>query len=380
MVPIAKPDKLPIGTITFLFTDIEGSTIALQALGDEAFADVLAVHNKIMSECAETGVLVRTMGDGLFAAFVDPIAAVSAAISALRRLHTEEWPANAKVRVRMGLHTGVGILGGDDYVGLDVHRAARIADAGHGEQIVVSASTAALIEGHLPEGSALRAAREPYQEALVLLRMHGDPTQIANALYNLSFPVTYMGATGQAIDYLTESPSIAEDIDDRLGIGRAYWGFCFVATMAKDYEDTIPHAERAAAEFELLDSPFDLGWTRFMLAQTHYLLGNSDGARQYVDMAIPLFVTTRDLAAVVLSLYLNVAITISEGDENRAALMLGAAKTLKLRTGATIADVEQNQYEDVTTLMNDSRTGIQEAIEAGRRMTTEQAMALAATV
>ncbi len=224
------------------------------------------------------------------------------------------------------------------------------------------------------------AARGPYQEALVLLRMHGDPTQIANALYNLSFPVTYMGATGQAIDYLTESPSIAEDIDDRLGIGRAYWGFCFVATMAKDYEDTIPHAERAAAEFELLDSPFDLGWTRFMLAQTHYLLGNSDGARQYVDMAIPLFVTTRDLAAVVLSLYLNVAITISEGDENRAALMLGAAKTLKLRTGATIADVEQNQYEDVTTLMNDSRTGIQEAIEAGRRMTTEQAMALAATV
>ena len=150
-------NRLPTGTVTFLFTDIEGSTQLLHRLGD-AFIDLNDRHLAIVRTAILDvgGTIVRTEGDGFFAAFPSAPAAVEAAAAGQRALAEQSWPEDVSVAVRMGLHTGAGLLGGDDYVGMDVVRAARIADAGHGGQILVSESTAALIGKDLPKGTVLR--------------------------------------------------------------------------------------------------------------------------------------------------------------------------------------------------------------------------------
>jgi predicted ATPase len=134
--------ELPTGTVTLLFTDIEGSTRLLDNLG-ERYVDVLAEHHRLLREAFEHhgGVEANTQGDGFFVVFSSATDAVAAAAEAQRSL------AAGPVRVRMGLHTGEPALTGEGYVGIDVHRAARIGAAGHGGQIVVSETTRALLDG-----------------------------------------------------------------------------------------------------------------------------------------------------------------------------------------------------------------------------------------
>src|SRR5436309_14255758 len=137
--------ELPTGTVTFLFTDIEGSTRLLHELGDD-YANVLAEHRRVLREAfaRHGGVEVDTQGDAFFVAFAkatDALAAVAEARDAL---------AGGPVRVRMGLHTGEPLLTDEGYVGIDVHRAARIAAAGHGGQILVSRSTCELARAQSP--------------------------------------------------------------------------------------------------------------------------------------------------------------------------------------------------------------------------------------
>jgi predicted ATPase/class 3 adenylate cyclase len=149
--------ELPTGTVTFLFTDIEGSTGLLQALGDR-YPAVLDEHAAILRRAVADhgGVEVSTHGDAFFVAFASPAGAVRAAVAAQRALAAHDWSPGPPLRVRMGVHTGEGTLGGDDYVGLDVHRAARIADAAHGGQVVVSDATRGLVQHALPDGASLR--------------------------------------------------------------------------------------------------------------------------------------------------------------------------------------------------------------------------------
>jgi predicted ATPase/class 3 adenylate cyclase len=158
-VPPARPTRtaLPTGTVTFLFTDIEGSTRLVQRLGD-GYAAVQDAYAAIVRQGIDEGggVEVGTEGDSLFAAFASPVGAVEATVAAQRALAAHDWPMELPLRVRMGLHTGEGTLGGDNYVGLDVHRAARIADAGHGGQVLVSAATRGLVRRALPQGMSLR--------------------------------------------------------------------------------------------------------------------------------------------------------------------------------------------------------------------------------
>jgi predicted ATPase/class 3 adenylate cyclase len=148
--------SLPTGTVTFLFTDIEGSTRLLEALGD-AYPPVLERHHELLRAAisAGEGTEISTEGDAFFAVFPSAQRAVGAVADAQRALAAEAWPHGVTVRVRMGLHTGEGMLGGDSYVGLDVHRAARVAAAGHGGQVLLSGATQALASGSLPEGVTL---------------------------------------------------------------------------------------------------------------------------------------------------------------------------------------------------------------------------------
>ena len=148
---------LPAGTVTFLFTDIEGSTRLLKQLG-AGYADVLAEHQRILRACfdAHQGREVDTQGDSFFVAFARAGDAVASAVDAQRALQAHDWPDGADVRVRMGVHSGEPRASGERYVGFGVHRAARVAAAGHGGQILVSNATRELVEGELELHTRLR--------------------------------------------------------------------------------------------------------------------------------------------------------------------------------------------------------------------------------
>ena len=138
--------RLPSGTVTLVFSDIEGSTRLLRQLGS-AYASVLEEHRSLIRGAftAAGGEEVETRGDSFLFAFASARRAVDGAVAAQRALASHAWPKGAAVRVRMGLHTGEPQLAAEGYVGLDVHRAARIGDAGNGGQIVVSEATRALV-------------------------------------------------------------------------------------------------------------------------------------------------------------------------------------------------------------------------------------------
>jgi predicted ATPase/class 3 adenylate cyclase len=144
--------ELPTGTVTFLFTDIEGSTRLADNLGP-AYADLLDQTRDIVREVVATegGHEFGSEGDAHFLVFASAAGGVRAAVEAQRRLAKE-----CEARARMGLHTGEGFLREDDYVGLDVHRVARITAAGHGGQVLLSESVRSLVEADLPAGVGLR--------------------------------------------------------------------------------------------------------------------------------------------------------------------------------------------------------------------------------
>ena len=153
-----KGRVLPTGTVTFLFSDMEGSTRLVQEVGPSAFTRILERHNEILRASFEAhgGIERGTQGDSFAVMFAEAPSAVAAAAEAQTALTAEVWPDAIDVRVRMGLHTGVGTLGGDDYVGIDVNRAARVAGAAHGGQVLVSDATRALTAQAMPPRVRLR--------------------------------------------------------------------------------------------------------------------------------------------------------------------------------------------------------------------------------
>src|SRR5689334_1053536 len=138
--------ELPSGTVTLLFTDIEGSTRLLRRVGD-AYSDLLAEHRRLLAEAFERhrGTIVDSEGDAFFVAFASARDAVAGAEAAQRSLAAHPWPGDEELRVRIGLHTGEPRLVDGRYVGLDVHHAARVMAAGHGGQVLLSESTRALL-------------------------------------------------------------------------------------------------------------------------------------------------------------------------------------------------------------------------------------------
>jgi predicted ATPase/class 3 adenylate cyclase len=148
---------MPTGTVTFLFTDIEGSTRLLRQLEDR-YADALGDYRRLLRDAfqARDGHEVDTQGDAFFVAFPRARDAIAAAIAAQRAIFAHTWPEDVELRVRMGLHTGEPLSADTGYVGMDVHRAARICAAAHGGQILLSEATRILVEEDLPEEVSLR--------------------------------------------------------------------------------------------------------------------------------------------------------------------------------------------------------------------------------
>ncbi len=187
---------LPQGTVTFLFTDIEGSTELLKQLRDQ-YTKLLSGQRDMLRAIFDKwgGREVDTQGDAFFVSFSRAMDAVKAVVEIQRALAGHDWPEGAQVRVRMGLHTGEPWVGDEGYVGMDVNRAARISSAGHGGQVLLSQSTYALIERDLPDGMRLRDLgehrlkdlRRPihlYQLVIAGLPADFPPLKSLNALPN----------------------------------------------------------------------------------------------------------------------------------------------------------------------------------------------------
>ena len=192
----------PSGTVTFLFTDIEESTNLLDKLGDQ-YAAVLAEHHEILRTAVQkwNGREVDTQGDAFFVTFSRALDAVQCGAEAQRALASHTWPQGEHVRVRMGLHTGEPLISSTGYVGMDVHRASRIGDAGHGGQVLLSQTTRELVLHDLPSGLKIHDLGEhrlkdmKYPASIYQLVIEGLP---------VSFPALRTKFTG------TESPTAGE--------------------------------------------------------------------------------------------------------------------------------------------------------------------------
>jgi predicted ATPase/class 3 adenylate cyclase len=231
-------DGLPTGTLTFLFTDVEGSTRALTELGGDAYAAALDEHNRVIraAVAAHNGVEVDTQGDAFFCVFSSAREAVACAETA------QEGLARGPVRVRMGLHTGEALVVDGHYVGLDVHRASRVAAAGHGGQVLLSATTAPLLE---PGSFELRDLGEHRLKDLSapvrLFQLGGEAFPPLKTLHRTNLPVPATSFLGRERE-LEELLALARDRANRLltltgpgGTGKTRLALQLAAELADDY-------------------------------------------------------------------------------------------------------------------------------------------------
>ena len=231
--------ELPSGTVTFLFTDVEGSTRLLHSLGAEGYAQALADHRRVIREaCAsKDGVEVDTQGDAFFFAFPTAPAAIAAASGFTEAL------AFGPIAVRVGLHTGTPLLTEEGYVGGDVHRAARIAAAGHGRQVLVSSSTAQLVETTLVDLGEHRLKDLSAPERIYQLG-DGDFPEL-KSLYRTNLPVPatpFLGREtelGNLCDLLTRDDVRLLTLTGAGGTGKTRLALQAAAAASSDYPDGV---------------------------------------------------------------------------------------------------------------------------------------------
>ena len=239
---------LPTGTVTFVFTDIEGSTRLLQQLGADAYADALGLHRRALREAfnRHDGVEVDTQGDSFFIAFSTAPAAIAATVEAQQAL-----AAAGPIRVRIGVHTGTPQVTDEGYVGADVHRAARIAAAGHGGQILISSSTASLIgDDSLRDLGEHRLKDLAAPERIYQLGGEGFPPLITLRQTNLPIPPTrFLGRQrelGEVTTLLESGIARLITLTGPAGAGKTRLALQAAAEASDQYPDGVFWAPLAA--------------------------------------------------------------------------------------------------------------------------------------
>jgi len=245
---------LPTGTVTFIFTDIEGSTRLIQRLG-AGHREVLETHTHLLRKAISEagGIEVGERGDGFFFVFVSACDAVKAASQIQRALAEHSWPPEGTVRVRIGIHTGEGVLGGDNYMGLEVHRAARIGTAGHGGQVVLSEATAMLLRDSLPADLSLkdlgfhRLKDLPQREQLFQLLIPGlpadfpPPRTLGFTNINLPHQLTSFVGRERELQEVLEGLAVSRllTLTGPGGTGKTRLSLQAAAEVASDFRDGV---------------------------------------------------------------------------------------------------------------------------------------------
>jgi non-specific serine/threonine protein kinase len=223
------------------------------------------------------------------------------------------------------------------------------------------------------------AMLEPYDEALRLFRQDGSDEEVAEALYNASFPVFHVGRSAQARERLEESLALNQQVGRSLGVGRALWGLGNVANQSQDWSGAVEYIGRSVEIFSTLDAPFDLGWAWFMLAHSHHAMGDTDRAVEPLAHALDVFADVNDVSAMSLIFDLLSAVTLDSGSETIAAYFIGASQRLKMETGIEIGDVEMNRYPELNDLAAHLRTKPTAAFEEGDSATLAEVIDRART-
>lgn len=223
----------------------------------------------------------------------------------------------------------------------------------------------------------MEATSPPYSEALELYRQSGSEAEVAEALYNMSFPLAYAGDLDGAEQLLKESLSISDRIGRRIGVGRAYWGLADFEGFREDWDSLIRLSLQAAAEFENLDAPFDLGWAWFMVAFGHLRKGESAEASGYLVRAVDIFAAVEDLSALTLLFESLGVVALRGGDEVWAAKLAGAAHRLKADTGVSIGETSQSQFPEFVEFLGDADEVVKAAYDEGRALSLEEGIDLA---
>jgi predicted ATPase/class 3 adenylate cyclase len=293
---MASAMVLPAGTVTLLFSDIEGSTRLLELLGT-GFDEVLDEHRRIVRGAIveHAGVEVRTEGDAFFVAFSRAGGAVAAAVAAQRALAAHAWPDGVELRVRMGVHTGEPRVVGGDYVGMDVHRAARICAAAHGGQVVVSETTKKVVSGQAIAGVHMRD-----------LGVH--------RLKDLARPMRLYQVAGEGL--MVDFPalrSVERSDPNRLG-----WWVAPTPLFGRDddLEALAGLVREVRTRLVTLVGPGGVGKTRLALEAVRRLAGDfADGAR-FVGLA-----AVSEPEEVASAIGRALAAPINEGESSRDALL-----------------------------------------------------------
>jgi predicted ATPase len=264
-------DDLPTGTVTFLFTDVEGSTKLLHELGAEAYATALAEHRRIVREaCAvEAGVEVDTQGDAFFFAFPTALGAVAAAQAMTEGL------ASGPINVRIGLHTGTPFVTEEGYVGEDVHFAARVAASGHGGQVVLSHATGAQLAGHHVTDLGEHRLKD-IEDAVSILQLGDTSFPPLKTISNTNLPrpaSSFVGRGAELADVLSliEDGSRLVTLTGPGGSGKTRLALEAAATLVPSY--------RAGTFWVGLASLRDPSLVTATIAQT---IGSQNGLAQHI--------------------------------------------------------------------------------------------------
>lgn len=240
---------LPTGTLTFLFTDLEGSTRLLHEIGDR-YGELLETHRRLIRHAvsAHGGTEFGTGGDALFVVFEVPSAAVAAAVDAQRAIAAHPWPDDAPIRVRMGIHTGEARIVDDDYVGVALHVAARLCSAGHGGQALLSAPARMLV----PNADVLELGSHHLRDvpdAIVVFQLRGDglasdfpPLRTLSALPN-NLPAPTDRCIGRDLEIVEVAELLADHRVVTLtgpgGSGKTRLALEIAASMLPEFPDGV---------------------------------------------------------------------------------------------------------------------------------------------
>jgi predicted ATPase/class 3 adenylate cyclase len=271
--------RLPTGTVTFLFTDIEGST-ALWSREPHGMSDALAAHDALFRAVVaeHDGAIFKTVGDAICAAFARAGDAIAAAIDAQRRLAAQPWPeTTGALRVRMGIHTGQAIERDDDYFGPALNRVARVMGIAHGRQVLVTQATAAVLEGVLDAGIRLRELGVHYLKGLI------EPEKV----YQIEAP-------GLHADF----PPLASNADHPNNLPAQISSF-----VGRTRELALLPELLERVRLLTIAGPGGIGKTRLALALASSQLGGYPGGAWFVELA-----TLRDGELIVPTLARSLAV------------------------------------------------------------------------